>query len=269
MNAIEVVTRVVERFSSGPWLDRIGAFFEHVFSVENMKAFAKALYMAFLVVKDFFTGDFSDYWTVMKIEALSFFQLVKLQIVDIGGRFQRLFTMLAAAMKGFNPLSPGSWAGIGAAFGCLSQSGVPAGMAQQQLFEALGLMGEKQGAMGRIAARAASRKGAMKNIDDLFAGLGGKGPGDTKAANFGSLFGAGGKTGLDAITELILGGGQLARLGVKPSEVGGFKFLSKDKPIKVDVRAGSTAANAYFKQLFEEFLAEAVRSGRVAVPGGL
>lgn len=268
MNFYTILTRLVERLTSGGLLDKIGEMAEKAFSVKNMKAFATVAYGVFKFMKDFFTGDLVDGIKVITGTLELFFAKLTNGLTNISNKLSRFFVAIQAAMNGpWNKMLPA----IGEAFGHL-QGRDPGAEALQQA-KMIPTQASTIQAMERIKARAKARGANDGFIDSLFAGLTDTKfkPSDGAGANFGGA-GAGdaGKSALDKITEMILGGGVLAKLGIKPSELGGdFKFLNKDKSIQVDVSGGgSRTANQFYKDLFDQFLADAIRSGKVAVVGG-
>lgn len=269
-NALTVITRLFEKIADPARQKAISDFFARTFSVENMKAFAKAMYGTMMVVRDLFAGDFVDALTLVGSRVELFFTRIE-------NNFHRLVGRIGAAMRhlGDINLSPAALlkdpGNIARAFSRASAALTQGTYTEAMVYggqEAL-IAGKGDAAFKRMQERASKRKGSMGFIDELFAGLKNDYSfSNGAAANFGAG-GEGGKSGLDRLTEMILGGGELARLGVKATEFGpGFSLGPKDNTIRVKVDSGNGDFNRLLEGLFRQFLAGAIRSGQVAVPGG-
>lgn len=251
-NAITVLTRAMERLAQPAMLNRIGAFFDRTFTTDNIRRFAKVMYDVVLRIKDLFTGDLSDAITVVATHFDVFFTSLEVRLGIFVNRLGRAFEALAR----------GDWRNIGNAFKWNDPKEHMEGI--KRVVEA---GGPGQEALKRMAERKRQRKGALGVIDELFAGLSDQkgGMANGAAANFGAGIGGGGL--VDKIAEIILGGGQLAKLGIGLNALGGLAPATT-KPIEINAKGAQGHFKAAIEEVAYEILTKAVRSGKFAMVGG-
>jgi hypothetical protein len=248
LNAITVIERVMTNMQNSGVFERIAQWASQTFSVQNMKNFGsvllRTLYNAVNVI-DILKQGFG-------------FMTRQIQIwrVTIEGVGQYLSALLAG----------GNLTSRGRDLFAIAQGTKDSAHNQQ-----LGLNAEIKSAWenrpNRYAENAAK---ANAVINKLFAGLN-DAPvrfKDQAPAYFGNPQQNKKKSDSDRLIETILGGGELARIGIRSSQYGGTAKGKGRNVIRVEVDAGpSSPLNKALGSIFETFLVQAIRQGKVAVPG--
>lgn len=250
LNILIVIERVLDNMVSSGIFNRIAKWLQQAFNVEHLKHFTEAALNAFGYIGRVFQGlnvhlmTMRDSVRILVLELQNAVLFVKYLFNAINfkwGNIQR--------MRDLQALAQGNSASVR--------------MLEDQIGKSE--TGEWKNMMRDFSTIS---KNSHATTDRLFKGLNDK-PlkfADTTPANFGALGQV--KSAADRLTETILGGGDLARVGLKATQLGGRVIGKDNSPIKVQVDAGPNAPlTKAIQGMFDIFLVQAVKQNKIAVPG--
>jgi hypothetical protein len=250
-NLLIVADRILERVF-GKNLDDAAKRIARLFSVENMKSWAKTFMLVVERIRDAFLS-IPDVITIISVKIQQMFLNVEDFLARIGNAFD---AFASGNLRGVGPALRGEQGNAIDAMTRLAQRAILADQGQQ--------------AGNRIKERAGKRGGYGSIIDQLFAGLNDNplqnkgGPG----AFFGALGSGAGGSMSDRLTEAILGGGELARVGLKETQLGGGLMGTKNNSININLSGAEGHFKNAMREVAKEVITEGIKSGRLAMVGG-